>query len=65
VDALVFLRLPHIAQTAKDEMRDLVLEDKRNHDFSIEERKSILDYCETDVDGLAVLLVYLEAYLCR
>jgi len=65
VDALVFLRLPHIAQTAKDEMRDLVLEDKRNHDFSVEERESILNYCESDVDGLAVLLVYLEAYLCR
>jgi hypothetical protein len=65
VDALVFLRLPHIAQTAKDEMRDLVLEDKRNYDFSVEERESILNYCESDVDGLAALLVYLEAYLCR
>ena len=65
VDALVFLRLPHIAQTAKDEMRDLVLEDQRNREFSVEERESILNYCESDVDGLAVLLVYLEAYLCR
>jgi len=65
VDALVFLRLPHIAQTAKDEMRDLILEDKRNHEFSVKERESILNYCESDVDGLAVLLAYLEAYLCR
>ena len=65
MDALVFLRLPHIAQTVKDEMRDLVLEDRRNHDFSAEERESILNYCESDVDGVTELLVYLEAYLCR
>jgi DNA polymerase-1 len=52
LDALAFHNLPHIEATLKDTMRDLVL----RGDWSIEEMKQILDYCQSDVEALAALL---------
>lgn len=51
--ALAHFGLDGIGATEKEEMRDLVL---RGAPWSPGERKSILEYCEGDVDSLARLL---------
>lgn len=51
--ALTYFGLDAIGTTEKTEMRDLVL---RGGPWSAEERRAILDYCESDVDALARLL---------
>lgn len=65
VDMLIYLNLPHLAQEAKDELRDLIMTDKRNCEFTAAERKAILDYCMSDVEGVITALPTLEAYLCQ
>jgi DNA polymerase-1 len=51
--ALTHFGLDAIASAEKKEMRDLVL---RGGPWSAEERLTLLDYCETDVDALEKLL---------
>jgi DNA polymerase I len=51
--AMTWHGLDGIAAGEKDDMRDLVL---RGGPWSDAERKAILDYCQSDVDGLAELL---------
>jgi DNA polymerase-1 len=51
--ALAYFGFESMAATNKDTMRALVL---RGEPFTADERRSILDYCQTDVDALAKLL---------
>jgi hypothetical protein len=51
--ALLYFGLPTIAAQHKDAMRDLVL---RGGPWSPQEQLDILDYCETDVSALEMLL---------
>lgn len=52
LNALAFHNLPHIEAGLKDTMRDLVL----RGDWTVEEAKQILHYCQSDVEALAALL---------
>lgn len=63
--ALTYLSLPHIDQEEKDEMRALALLDKRNIEFAPAERSALINYCWSDVAGVAALLDRLEVYLCK
>ena len=65
--ALTYLKLDHIAAEEKDEMRDVVLEDRRNESYSEQERADILEYCFSDCDGVKRLLnsPRMEKYLCK
>jgi DNA polymerase I len=56
VGALERYGLPSIAQRLKDAWRDIVL---RGPPWTEAERVGILDYCQSDVDGLAALLNHL------
>ena len=51
--ALLYFGLPSVAAQHKDAMRDLVL---RGGPWTSQERLDILDYCETDVSALELLL---------
>lgn len=51
--ALLYFGLPAMAAQQKDAMRDLVL---RGGPWTARERQDILDYCETDVSALELLL---------
>lgn len=51
--ALVYFGIPGLGSAVKDSMRQLVL---RGGEYSPNERKTILDYCQSDVDALAKLL---------
>ena len=51
--ALLHFGLPTISAQQKDEMRDLVL---RGGPWSQQEQQDILDYCESDVQALELLL---------
>jgi DNA polymerase I len=51
--ALVYLGLPAISSENKNEMRDLAL---RGGPWSEEEKLALLEYCESDVDALELLL---------
>ena len=51
--ALLYFGLPSVAAQRKDAMRDLVL---RGGPWDSQERLDILDYCETDVSALELLL---------
>jgi len=51
--ALLYFGLPSVAAQHKDAMRDLVL---RGGPWKSQERLDILDYCETDVSALELLL---------
>lgn len=62
--ALTYLSLQHIEQEEKDAMRALALTDRRNREYSVQERIALLDYCWSDVAGMAALLSSLEGYLC-
>src|SRR5215471_15287419 len=53
VGALVYHGLPAIDADEKNDMRQLVM---RGGPWSVSERQAILDYCESDVAGLAHLL---------
>ena len=63
--ALTYLHLPHIEQEEKDEMRALALVDKRNHEYTPAERAALVNYCWSDVAGMAALLTVLEGHLCQ
>jgi DNA polymerase I len=58
--ALVYFGLPAITSENKDEMRDLAL---RGGPWSAEEQKVLLEYCETDVDALELLLSEMECFI--
>ena len=58
--ALVYFGLPTITSENKDEMRDLAL---RGGPWSAEEQKTLLEYCETDVDALELLLAKMECFI--
>ena len=51
--ALLYFGLPSVAAQHKDAIRDLVL---RGGPWTEQERQDILDYCETDVSALELLL---------
>ncbi len=51
--ALACRGLAHIDAGEKEAMRRLILE---NDDWSEQEKREILDYCESDVEGLIALL---------
>lgn len=51
--AMLFHNLPTIGSEHKEEMRELA---QRGGPFSETEKKDLLDYCQSDVDGLALLL---------
>jgi hypothetical protein len=51
--ALVYLGLSSISASEKDEMRELAI---RGGPYTVKERESLLDYCETDVEALCKLL---------
>jgi DNA polymerase-1 len=50
--ALAHYNLPHIEASLKDTMRDLVL----RGGWDADEKRRVLDYCQSDVDALAALL---------
>jgi hypothetical protein len=50
---------------AKQELRNLAMADKKNEDYTLEERTSLVDYCWADVVALKKLLRKLEPYLCE
>ena len=50
--ALAHYNLPHMEATLKDTMRDLVL----RGDWNTDERRQVLDYCQSDVEALEALL---------
>jgi hypothetical protein len=50
--ALVYFGLGSIAASEKDEMRDLAI---RGGPYTVEERDSLLNYCESDVEALCKL----------
>ena len=50
--ALVYFGIDSIAATEKEEMRNLAM---RGGPYTKEERQSLLDYCQSDVDALAKL----------
>jgi len=52
IGALSYFELDHVESTKKDAMRTLVL---RAGEHSVEERSSILSYCESDVHALGAL----------
>jgi DNA polymerase I len=58
VGALAMRGLSHIDAGEKDAMRKLVCEQQH---WSPEEQKNILDYCDSDVEGLAALLPKMSA----
>jgi DNA polymerase-1 len=64
VDALMYFNLPHLDHHEKDEMQALALADRRNNEYTSEERSALLEYCWSDVAGAARLLGVLEGYLC-
>jgi hypothetical protein len=51
--ALLHFGFPSIAAQQKDAMRDLVL---RGGPWAVQDKQDILDYCETDVNALELLL---------
>lgn len=51
--ALLHFGLPSMAAQQKDDMRDLVL---RGGPWTVQEQQDILDYCQTDVNALELLL---------
>jgi hypothetical protein len=51
--ALAYYGLPALESAIKDEMRELAM---REGPFTEEQKKDMLDYCQTDVDALAALL---------
>jgi hypothetical protein len=53
IGALTYHRLDAIGATEKEEMRALIM---RGGPWSADERRAILEYCESDVEGLARLL---------
>jgi len=63
--ALIYLSLPHINQEEKDEMRALAVLDKRNHEYAPGERAALVNYCWSDVAGMAALIPLLENVLCE
>jgi len=55
LSTLSFFGLRRIQHEDKKAMRDLVMEDRCNGSYSLQDRRAILDYCQTDVDALASL----------
>ena len=53
IGALSYFGLPTIDKKDKKTMRDLAL---RGGEYTAEEKLALLDYCQSDVDGLALLL---------
>jgi DNA polymerase-1 len=53
IGALSYFGLPNIDQKYKKSMRDLAL---RGGEYTAAEQLALLDYCQSDVDGLALLL---------
>ena len=53
IGALIYFNLPTIESKYKKSMRDLAL---RGGEYTAEEQLALLDYCQSDVDGLALLL---------
>jgi DNA polymerase I len=60
LEALQFFGIPSISTAHKDAMRDRILE---GPPFTEDERKSILEYCFSDVIALEKLLPKLEPYI--
>lgn len=55
LSTLSFFGLRSMEHEDKKAMRDLIMEDRSNASYSRAEQKSILDYCQTDVDALESL----------
>jgi hypothetical protein len=64
VGALRYFHVDSLEADAKQQFRKLAMADKRNVDYTPEERASLLEYCWSDVSALRSLLVELESYLC-
>jgi len=58
--ALLYFNLPTIGGESKDTMRDLIL---TGGPWSAQEQEQILDYCESDVVGLAHLLGAMQSQI--
>ncbi len=58
--ALMHYGLPSIGGEQKDSMRDLVL---RGGPWGPDEERAILDYCETDVSALSILLTAMQGQI--
>jgi hypothetical protein len=58
--ALAYFGLDHTGVTEKHDMRVLAM---RGGPWTDEERKALLDYCQTDVDALALLLPAMAPYI--
>jgi len=56
IDALNYFRIPSIGHAEKTEMRDLIL---TGGPWDAAQKTAILDYCESDVQGLADLYPYM------
>jgi hypothetical protein len=55
LSTLAFFGLRRMQHEGKKAMRDLVMEDRCNSTYSQQDRRAILDYCQTDVDALESL----------
>jgi hypothetical protein len=64
IGALRFFHIDSLDVSAKQELRNLAMADKRNKDYTWEERADIVRYCWADVQALRKLLPKLEPYLC-
>jgi len=64
LDCLKYLNLPYLERERKEYFRDLALEDRRNCEYSVQERDALIDYCMSDVQGVLALLPFLEDHLC-
>ena len=63
--ALRYFGIDSLDVDVKQELRNLAMADKRNEDYTPEERRGLLDYCWSDVEALRKLLPKLEPYLCN
>jgi len=61
---LKFFNTDSLDLDVKQDLRTLAMADKRNKDYTPEERRDLLDYCWSDVEALKKLLPKLEPYLC-
>jgi len=64
VGALTHFKIDHIDTEEKEEMRALAMANKKNEEYTVEERKSLIDYCWSDVEALKSLLARMEGFLC-
>ena len=53
----------HSYEDAKDEMRELAIQDKRSSEYTEDEKQSLIAYCRSDVDVYIELLPKILEYL--